>query len=167
MSQRVLLGLVVVVITISAVVLFMNNTKQPPATEKQSIQSEETSLTADDASQQSSGGDSATNSRYTEYSKTAFDQAAGKKRVLFFYASWCPTCRPADAELQAKTDQIPQDVTVFRVNYNDPDTDEEEKALAKKYGVTYQHTYVLIDQDGKEIKKWNGGSISELLANIT
>ncbi len=105
-------------------------------------------------------------SRYVEYSKAALEKAASNRRVLFFYASWCPTCRPADASFKENTSKIPEDVTLIRVNYNDPETDQEEKELAKKYGITYQHTYVQIDGAGKEISKWNGGKIDELLSNI-
>ena len=36
----------------------------------------------------------------------------------------------------------------------------------EKYGITYQHTFVQIDAEGKEITKWNGGKIDELLTNI-
>lgn len=105
-------------------------------------------------------------SRYVEYSKAALNGAAKDRRVLYFYASWCPTCKPADANLKANADKIPEDMTVIRVNYNDTDTDAEEKDLAKKYGATYQHTYVQIDGNGNEITKWNGGKIDELLKNI-
>lgn len=105
-------------------------------------------------------------SRYVEYSRSALDSASNNRRVLYFYASWCPTCRPADADFKANTSKIPEDLTVIRVNYNDPETDQEEKDLAKKYGITYQHTFVQIDGQGKEIMKWNGGKINELLANI-
>lgn len=104
--------------------------------------------------------------RYVEYSKAALEKAASNRRVLFFYASWCPTCRPADANFKENMSKIPEDVTLIRVNYNDPETDQEEKDLAKKYGITYQHTYVQIDGAGKEITKWNGGQINELLSNI-
>jgi len=107
-----------------------------------------------------------TPSRYEEYSKSSLDKAMGNRRVLFFYASWCPLCRPADTEFKAKTDKIPSDVTIVRVNYNDSETDQEEKDLAKQYGVTYQHTFVQIDGQGKEIIKWNGGKLDELLENI-
>ena len=100
---------------------------------------------------------------YVEYSKSALDAAAENRRVLFFYASWCPTCKPTDADLKVNISKIPADVTVVRVNYNDPETDQEEKDLAKKYGVTYQHTFVQIDSDGKEVVKWNGGKTVELL----
>lgn len=104
--------------------------------------------------------------RYVEYSKDVLDQAVNSRRVLFFYANWCPICKPADADFKANSSKIPSDVTVIRVNYNDTDTDQEEKDLAKKYGITYQHTFVQIDSQGKEIKKWNGGKTDELLANI-
>lgn len=105
-------------------------------------------------------------SQYVQYSKSALDSASSKRRVLFFYASWCPTCKPADANFTQNVSKIPEDVTLIRVNYNDPETDQEEKDLAKKYGITYQHTFVQIDGTGKEVTKWNGGQIDELLSNI-
>lgn len=104
--------------------------------------------------------------RYVTYSKESLEQTKESRRVLFFYASWCPNCKPADAEFREKISEIPSDVTVVRVNYNDPDTDQEEKDLARKYGVTYQHTFVQIDKDGQVVTKWNGGKMAELLKNI-
>lgn len=105
-------------------------------------------------------------SRYVEYSKTVLDQAVNNRRVLYFYASWCPTCIPADADFKANTSKFPDDLIVVRVNYNDLETDKEEKDLAEKHGITYQHTFVQIDSQGKEVTKWNGGQTDELLANI-
>lgn len=105
-------------------------------------------------------------SRYVVYSKKSFDDASSTRRVLFFYASWCPICKPTDASFTQNAKKIPEDVTVIRVNYNDPETDQEEKDLAKKYGITYQHTFVQIDRAGKEVATWNGGQIDELLSNI-
>ena len=104
--------------------------------------------------------------RYVEYSESTFDSASNNRRVLFFYASWCPTCIPADVNFSQNENKIPEDVTLIRVNYNDPETDQEEKDLAKKYGITYQHTFVQIDSTNKEVVKWNGGQIDELLSNI-
>jgi thiol-disulfide isomerase/thioredoxin len=104
--------------------------------------------------------------RYLNYSTANFDQSRDKIRVLFFYASWCPTCRPADTDFTNNMSQIPEDVVVFRVNYNDPDTDQDEKDLAEQYGITYQHTFVQIDALGQAVKKWNGGKLNELLTNI-
>ncbi len=103
--------------------------------------------------------------KYVSFTESALANSSGR-RVLFFYANWCPTCRPADTNIQANEGRLPTDLTVFRVNYNDSDTDAAEKALAQKYGVTYQHTFVQINTDGAEIAKWNGGALPELLENI-
>ena len=105
-------------------------------------------------------------SRYVEYSKTSLDQAANKRRVLYFYATWCPSCKIANEDFTDNPNKIPEDVIVIRTNYNDPNTDAEEKDLAKKYGITYQHTFVQIDAQGNQITKWNGGDTDELVANI-
>lgn len=121
---------------------------------------------SDKAMMEKTDGEMMTESRYVEYSTNALEKASTGKTVLFFYASWCPTCQPTDANLRESSDQIPEGMTVIRVNYNDPDTDQEEKELAKKYGITYQHTFVQIDGQGKEITKWNGGKIEELLKNV-
>lgn len=110
--------------------------------------------------------DETASSGYVQYKKSVFDSAASSRRVLFFYASWCPTCRPADGSFTKNAGKIPEDVTLIRVNYNDPETDQEEKDLAKKYGITYQHTFVQIDSNGREVTKWNGGQIDELLSKI-
>lgn len=99
-------------------------------------------------------------SRYTTYSDAAFTATADKKRVLFFHASWCPTCRPADAEFRQRFSEIPEDVVLFKTDY---DTSTE---LKNKYNVTYQHTYVQVDAEGNQVTQWNGGALSELLANI-
>lgn len=98
-------------------------------------------------------------SRYQDYSPAAFASGVGKKRVLFFYAPWCPTCRPTDAAFRASPDEIPEDVIVYRVNY------DTETQLKQMYGITYQHTFVWVDAEGNPIRKWNGGMLPELISN--
>lgn len=98
-------------------------------------------------------------SRYTPYSKEGFEAAKGKKRVYYFHAPWCPTCVPTDKEFTANLDKIPQDVILFKTDY------DSSKDLKKQYAVTYQHTFVLVDDVGNEIKKWNGGGIEDLNTN--
>ena len=48
---------------------------------------------------------------------------------------------------------------LFKTDY------DSEKELKKQYGITYQHTFVYVDKDGKQIKKWSGGAIDDLIAN--
>ncbi len=103
---------------------------------------------------------------YMPYSETSFEAASDKKRVLFFFANWCPTCKPIDAELSASTAKLPAGVEVFRVNYNDTDTDAADKALAAKYGVTYQHTFVQVDAQSNAVTKWNGGGLDKIVSSM-
>jgi thioredoxin 1 len=98
-------------------------------------------------------------SRYQAYTKEKFDNATAYKRVYFFHAPWCPTCIPADRAFQANHTNIPEDVILFKTDYDSSD------ALKKQYAITYQHTFVLVDKNGTEIKKWNGGGLEELITN--
>lgn len=151
--------LIIAVVAILAVVGFGALVfSQKPSTQSETMMKKDT--------QDSMAKDVTSSSRYPSYSKSVLDQAGSGRRVLYFYANWCPTCKPADANFKANTDKIPDDLTLIRVNYNDSDTDQEEKDLARKYNITYQHTFVQIDAQGNEITKWNGGQIEELLANI-
>lgn len=100
------------------------------------------------------------------WGEEAIRQSEAEKIVLFFYADWCPTCRPIDAEFKERMTEFPRDLQVFRIDYNDANTSDADRALAQKYGVTYQHTFVQIDKQGKEIIKWNGGGLDNLLTKI-
>ncbi len=103
---------------------------------------------------------STTAGQYVDYSPDAFAAAADKKRVLFFHAKWCPFCRTADAEISGNLGDLPNDTVVFKTDY---DTQSE---LKKKYGVTYQHTFVQVDANGNAITKWTGGGLDEINSNV-
>lgn len=99
--------------------------------------------------------------QYVPYDASKIAFAKDGKVVLFFRAAWCPTCRALDADIKANLSQIPQDVLVLDVDY-DQYTD-----LKKQYGVTYQHTLVQIDATGSMIAKWSGSEgLSELLTKV-
>lgn len=90
-----------------------------------------------------------------EFTKADYDKALASNDliVLYFYANWCPICRAEFPLMQAAFNQLGRGGVVgFRVNFNDDETDEFEKALAREYGVAYQHTKVLV-QSGKRILK--------------
>lgn len=91
------------------------------------------------------------------YKVTTGTPVAGLKNVLFFHASWCPTCRAADADISAKLSSIPAGLIIHKVDY-DTATD-----LKKKYGVTYQHTFVQVDEKGEMITKWSGGDLAMII----
>jgi thioredoxin 1 len=123
-------------------------------------------LTEDQADALEAEQGTTTGGRYLVYDGVSMEKSAGNKRVLFFFANWCPTCIPADADFNENETKIPEDVTLIRVNYNDTDTDADEEELAKKYDITYQHTFVQIDSNGEVVTKWNGGKTAELLQNL-
>lgn len=99
---------------------------------------------------------------YEEYSaeKVAIGAASGDV-VLFFHASWCPSCRLLNSDIEQNVGNIPLGVTILKTDY------DEQTELKKKYGVTTQHTLVQVDKDGNLIKKWSGGSkLEDLLLQI-
>lgn len=99
--------------------------------------------------------------QYVPYvaSKLAF--ANEGKVVLFFRASWCPTCKALDADIRAHLDQIPSNVLILDVDY------DKYGDLKKQYTVVYQHTFVQVDANGKEITRWGGSpTLAEFLKGV-
>jgi len=83
------------------------------------------------------------------------------KAVLFFHASWCPTCRAADAEFLKMANSIPTGVTIFKTDY------DSSSELKKKYGVTTQHTFVQVDAQGGVVNSWrSSASVADIIAKI-
>lgn len=95
---------------------------------------------------------------YINYSETSLTDDTN---IIFFHASWCPTCKNLDRNLNNSAVDIPEGVTILKADY------DEEDELKKKYGVTYQHTLVQVDKDGNEINQWSGSfSLEDILENI-
>lgn len=84
---------------------------------------------------------------------------AGTKVVLFFHAPWCPSCRATEEDVLARRDSLPSGLTLVKTDY------DSQKDLKKKYGVTTQHTFVLVDPAGEQLKKWNGSlTVDDIVA---
>jgi len=174
MSKKIIIASIVVLGLLVALVVFSvtqspqkkNETSSVVQEDQEMMKPEETKTPKQEAMEKEKTKIGKEESRYIPYTKAAYEQGKDKQRVLYFYASWCPTCKIANDDLTQNPSKIPEDVVVLRVNYNDPDTDEEEKDLAKKYGITYQHTFVQTDSQGKEVTKWNGGGLDELIVRI-
>jgi thiol-disulfide isomerase/thioredoxin len=98
---------------------------------------------------------------YEPYAPEKLAKAETGKVVLFFRASWCPTCRALDADIRGHLGSIPENVTILELDYDKSD------ALKQKYKVTTQHTLVQVDAKGDQIKQWKGTmSLADLLAQI-
>ena len=98
---------------------------------------------------------------YEAYAPEKLAKAEAGDVVLFFHASWCPSCRGLNADIEENMSAIPEGVTILKVDY---DTESELKA---KYGVTNQHTLVQVAADGSLIKMWSGSpSLARLVTEI-
>jgi len=101
-----------------------------------------------------------TSGSFETYSADKIAAATGDV-IIFFHATWCPSCRVLSNDIEKNANTIPAGTTILKADY---DTETE---LKKKYGVTTQHTLVQVDIDGNLIKKWSGGSkLTNLLSEI-
>ncbi|MFC1626590.1 thioredoxin domain-containing protein [Patescibacteria group bacterium] len=144
MRKYLLIG--ITIFTILGVMLFISNQQKNTTMEKPSVSNQKP--TSPIKGQNMEHVDS---SKYVDYSSTQFDTHNDKKRILFFHASWCPTCKAAEKDFLNNEKELPQGVIIFKTNY------DTEDALKQKYNITYQHTFVQVDMNGNEITKWNGG----------
>lgn len=98
---------------------------------------------------------------YEAYAQEKLARAEKGDVVLFFHASWCPSCRGLNADIEKSLKAIPAETSILKVDY---DTATE---LKKRYGVTYQHTLIQVDKDGNMIKKWSGSpTLNSLISEI-
>jgi thiol-disulfide isomerase/thioredoxin len=102
----------------------------------------------------------------------AFDAAtlAGKPAILWFWAPWCATCASEAQSINDLKDeygdrlavlgiagmgdnkamhQFVSDLEVTKV----PNLDDQQGVLWKRFGITEQSTYVLVDKAGKILDK--------------
>lgn len=96
---------------------------------------------------------------YSDYDQAKLANALTGKVVLNFSAPWCPICREADKNFKAS--KTPDGLTLLKVDY------DSSTALKRKYGVTYQHTFVQVDKDGNLLKKWSGSTTYDDLQKQT
>lgn len=160
-TKSILISIIVVVVVVLGVyVLLPNSTETLPTAENSAGNMGETSV-ENPVSENSPSSSTVTGGTYETYSVENLARANTGKVVLFFRASWCPTCRAVDADIHANLNSIPDNVTILDVNY-DNSTD-----LKRKYGVTYQHTFVQVDANGNQIAKWSGSpTLASLLGKV-
>ncbi len=82
--------------------------------------------------------------------------AAKGPAVLYFHADWCPICKSTITAFRARWPEVRPDITLILVDY------DAETALRRRYGVSYQNTFVQIGPRGERIGIWNGGGIEQL-----
>jgi thiol-disulfide isomerase/thioredoxin len=93
----------------------------------------------DDASGTDGAAEAATPGAYVPFTDEALASAEGA-RVLFFHASWCPSCRALEESILAAG--VPDGVTILKVDY------DSRQDLRQQHGVRQQTTVVLLDENG-------------------
>lgn len=97
---------------------------------------------------------------YEDYNPEKLARANNAPVVLYFHATWCPSCISTDRILKKKITTLPTGTSVLKVDY---DTAIDLKA---QYDITYQHTFVQVDAQGVELARWSGGAIDGIAANL-
>ena len=111
-------------------------------------------------------------SPYLAFNQDDYEKALDEGKVIFldFYANWCPICKLESPSIKGAFDSLEnENVIGFRVNYNDDETDQDEEELAKEFGITYQHTKVIL-KDGEEVTKsletWSKERVLEEIGKV-
>ena len=169
MNKKIVLGLVVIVVVLGGVYVATRSSSTDKMTTKDDAMMESDhmmdkdkewspeemeAMKKDDAMMMKGG-------QYTTYDASKIAFAKEGKVVLFFNASWCPTCKAVDADIKARMSDIPANTLILSVDY------DANKDLKTKYGVTTQHTFVQVDAEGNSLSKWVGGdTLKSVLSNV-
>jgi len=92
-------------------------------------------------------------------SEAAAQTLAQKQTVVYFFAAtWCPDCQATYKDVKANFSKLPMNFTLVFVNY------DKAKDLKQKYGITAQHTFVLVGAMGEKKKVWTtSATVSDLV----
>ena len=159
MNKNIILGVVVIVIAIIAFVSLSDSDKEKQVVNTQDNLNESTNIQNEETI--NSNGANVVAGSYESYAPEKLAFAETGNVVLFFRASWCPTCRALEKDIKENLSSIPTDLKILDVDY------DNSSELKRKYGVTTQHTLVQVDKDGNMISKWSGSpTLSSLVIQI-
>ena len=154
-----MMAVVVIVLIVVAFVVFSSSNK-----EKQVVNTQNSLNDASDVKNEGTINSNVANTNTGSYEAYAPEKLAFAETgnvILFFHASWCPSCRVLEKDIEENLSNIPNDLKLLKVDY------DNSSELKKKYGVTTQHTLVQVDKDGNMISKWSGSpTLSSLISQI-
>ena len=160
LKKRPLVGVLILGLVGAVIYLATSSNSNEQAPKSIGSASESPSAQESVAAGSSSDGTSGNYISYETYQGSG-ENYSDNDVVLFFNASWCSTCKVARENFEATLDQIPSNLTIVLVDF------DENVELKKQYGVTVQHTFVQIDNQGEELKKWSGSvSVDEVTDQV-
>lgn len=147
LAKSILVGIGVTILAVGGYLLFTNltsdegkdsNTEVTEVAEDDAEVAEITEAETEEAEGLAEG--------YVEYSSENMAAALGTKRVLFFHADWCPTCRAFEQAILEEG--VPEGVTILKVDYDsNPD-------LIQKYGIPVQSYLAFVDDTTELVDSW-------------
>ena len=157
MSKNIILGGVIVIAIVALVALSSSSKEKQGAN---TINISDTTSIQNEGVVNSNGVNIAAGS-YDAYTPEKLAFAETGNVVLFFSASWCPSCRALDKDIKENLSNIPTDLKILEIDY------DNSQELKQKYGVTTQHTLVQVNKDGNMISKWSGSpTLSSLTSQV-
>ncbi len=164
MNRKITIGIVAIIIFAVGIGIYASNNSKTEMVKDDAMRQKDTNVMVkkDEGAMTNKEDAMMKAGSYESYeiSKVAMASATHDV-VLFFRAGWCPTCVALDKDIRAHLKDIPESLTILDVNY------DNSAVLKKKYGVTYQHTFVQVDAQGNLIKKWSGSpTLSALVAEV-
>lgn len=82
------------------------------------------------------------------------------RKLLFFYATWCPPCRFYDREVITPLEQCVGADRIIRVNAQD------DPQMAEKYGVEKLPTIVILEGNKRILQSTGGYTAEELIKRL-
>jgi thioredoxin 1 len=154
-NTGIIIGIIALLVIIGGVYASMNMSKEEVVLENKEEMAKEETMVKEEAMKKEETMKKedvmVKAGKYESYSAEKIAMAATGDVVIFFHASWCPSCRGLNSDIEKNLNSIPENVIILKADY------DKETELKKKYGVTSQHTLVQVDKDGNMIKKWSGG----------
>lgn len=157
--KKLLIALIsVLIIGASSVYLITKDSKEESSVAISSEAQEDMAVNTDTESEDTptSKGDYVT---LADYDKNP-EVYAGKKKIYFFHATWCPICKQIDKDISANPAVIPEGVTLIKTDF------DSSTSLRQKYGVNTQYTFVQVDEQGNELKQWPAPNIEDAVKEI-
>lgn len=88
--------------------------------------------------------------------KSDLDLNDGKAKLLFFYATWCPKCQANQKKLISWYKEGEYAISTYRLDY------DREIALKEQFSISAQDTFILLDETGEEVDRFQFPSEEKL-----
>jgi thiol:disulfide interchange protein len=110
---------------------------------------------------------------YKDYTKEEYENALKNKQVIFLYftSNWCAQCIEQDKlNLELFSELTTLGVVGLKIHILDSETTTETDALAKKFDVTKEQSFVLLNKLGavhfKQVGKFEKESLKQKILEI-